>query len=59
MIALKIGDESFAEACKDLSSIQREMTYFLLEAGFEYGDRAYKLEDLPRLFPQTVAALKP
>ena len=58
-IALRIGDEAFAEACRGLSSQERERTYHILEAGFDYGDEAYQVEDLPRQLPLTVEVLKP
>ena len=58
-IALQIGDENFAEACRELSDQEREFTHSLLEAGFDYGDEAYQVEDLPRQLPLTVEVLKP
>ena len=57
-IALRIGDEKFAAACQKLADSERQLTGTLLKAGFEYGDPAYRLEDLPRLLPLTMSALQ-
>ncbi|MGD1850466.1 MAG: hypothetical protein ACFCBU_07590 [Cyanophyceae cyanobacterium] len=56
-IALDIGDEKFAVACKALSESERKLTFLMMEMGFEYGDRELSPEDLPRVLPLTVAAL--
>ena len=58
-IALDIGDEKFAVACKALSESERKLTFLMMEMGFEYGDRELSPEDLPRVLPLTVAALNP
>ena len=56
-IAFRVGDEKFAAACEELSSSERELTFLMMELGFEYGDRDLSPEDLPSKLPLTVKAL--
>ncbi|MEM9771334.1 MAG: hypothetical protein AAF889_07005 [Cyanobacteria bacterium P01_D01_bin.73] len=58
-IAFKIGDEQFAAACRELSGDERKLTFFMMEAGFEYGDRELSPDDLPQRLPLTAKVLNP
>ena len=52
-IALTVEDEIFASWIRDLNRQSRQDLHRLLEAGFDYGNNNYNLEDFAKVLPLT------